>query len=227
MQQTSHQQAMLGMLDRAPMGWPHYWIFLLSTGGTMLGGVSVFTLGVALPLLIQSFALDAAMQGLLGAALLAGAVPGAAFGGPLADRFGRRWPAVAGLALMSIGCAITGLGSAAPDSILPLPASGPGVGLPLLVTGLTLAGAGLGLSHPALQTSALESVERRHAGAAAGVYSTSRYFGSIVGTSLLAGVLGPSRDPAGFATVFLMCVLAAALGTVVALALRDRPAART
>lgn len=129
MQQTSHQQAMLGMLDRAPMGWPHYWIFLLSTGGTMLGGVSVFTLGVALPLLIQSFALDAAMQGLLGAALLAGAVPGAAFGGPLADRFGRKPLMLLDTVVMIVGALIAAFAGDATMLTLGLFVFGVGVGI--------------------------------------------------------------------------------------------------
>jgi putative MFS transporter len=132
MQQTSHQQAMLAMLDRAPMGWPHYWIFLLSTGGTMLGGVSVFTLGVALPLLIQSFAIDATMQGLLGAALLAGAVPGAALGGALADRFGRK-------PLMLIDAAVMIAGG-----LVATFATDPA----MLALGLFIFGVGVGIDYP-------------------------------------------------------------------------------
>jgi len=132
MQQTSHQQAMLAMLDRAPMGLPHYWIFLLSTGGTMLGGVSVFTLGVALPLLVQSFAIDAAMQGLLGAALLAGAVPGAAIGGPLADRFGRKPLMLIDTVVMILGAILAAF---AGDTTL-------------LIVGLFVFGVGVGIDYP-------------------------------------------------------------------------------
>jgi putative MFS transporter len=132
MQQTSHQQAMLTMLDEARMGWSHYWIFLLSTCGTMLGGVSVFTLGVAMPLLIQTFAIDAAMQGLLGAALLAGAVPGAAIGGPLADRFGRKPLMLVDTLVMIAGALIAAYASDAT----------------LLTLGLFVFGFGVGVDYP-------------------------------------------------------------------------------
>ncbi|BCP54220.1 MFS transporter [Kaistia sp. 32K] len=129
MQQTSQQQAMLAMLDRAPMGIAHYWLFLLSTGGTMLGGVSVFTLGVALPLLVQSFAINAAMQGLLGAALLAGAVPGAALGGPLADRFGRKPLMLIDTLVMMAGALIAVFAGDATILMLGLFVFGVGVGI--------------------------------------------------------------------------------------------------
>ena len=52
--QTAEQQAMLELLDEAPLRSTHYWLWLLSTGGTMLGGYSVFTLGVALPILVHT-----------------------------------------------------------------------------------------------------------------------------------------------------------------------------
>src|SRR5581483_5519423 len=107
----------------------------------------------------------------------------APFGGRLADRFGRRWPTVGGMLLQTSGFVLVSLG-----------ATGLSLNVPALVLGLALSGAGLGLSQAGLQTSALESVERQHAGVASGTYSTCRYFGSIVGASLLAGLLGPSHD---------------------------------
>ena len=52
--------------------------------------MAVFTLGVAMPLIITRFAIPPHVQGLLAAALVFGAVAGAAIGGPAADRLGRR-----------------------------------------------------------------------------------------------------------------------------------------
>jgi len=132
MQQTSHQQAMLAMLDRAPMGFAQRWIFLLSTGGTMLGGFSVFTLGVALPLLMQTFTIDATMQGLLGAALLFGAVPGSALGGPLADRFGRKPLMLVDMALITFGALICVFAGSTE----------------MLLVGLFIFGVGVGIDYP-------------------------------------------------------------------------------
>ncbi len=94
----------------------------------------------------------------------------------LADRFGGRWPVVAGLAIFRVG-------------VLPLALGGSGIALPTLVVALAVAGVGLGLSSAGLQTSAVEAVPPEQAGSASGVYSNSRYFGSIVGASVLAAVL--------------------------------------
>lgn len=173
MQQTSHQQAMLAMLDRAPMGWAHYWIFLLSTGGTMLGGVSVFTLGVALPLLIKSFALDAAMQGLLGAALLAGAVPGAAIGGPLADRFGRKPLMLVDTLVMIVGALIAVF-----------------AGDPAMLTlGLFVFGVGVGIDYPVSSSYVAEWMPAAARSRVMVATITFQAVGFMLAAALTAGIL--------------------------------------
>ena len=53
---------------------------------------------------------------------------------------------------------------------------------PVLLVCLALIGSGLGLAGASLQTSAVEAVSADAAGSAAGLYSTARYLGSIVGT---------------------------------------------
>ena len=80
----------LAVLDHAPMGPRQYAIWLLASGGTLLDGFSIFSLGVAMPLLTSRFALSPLMVGLIGSALVLGAAVGAAIGGPSADRFGRK-----------------------------------------------------------------------------------------------------------------------------------------
>jgi hypothetical protein len=95
--------------------------------------------------------------------------------------------------------------------------------VPLLV-GLAVAGAGIGLSSAGMQTAALESVGAAESGVAPGVFSTSRHLGSIVGSSLLAGILGLTEDGLeGFSLVFLMVVVTAFLSEVASLGLHDRP----
>ena len=98
-------------------------------------------------------------------------------------------------------------------------AAGSQATLPVLLGGLGLAGAGIGLSGAGLQTSALEAVGPEEAGMAAGVYSTSRYFGSIVGASVLAGLL-TSAD--SFDLVFTLVSVAAVLAVVLSLGLPGR-----
>jgi sugar phosphate permease len=61
-----------------------------------------------------------------------------------------------------------------------------------------------------LQTAVLESVERQHAGVASGISSTSRYLGSIIGSFILANLLGSTSANAGnYWTIFLIAALAA------------------
>jgi YNFM family putative membrane transporter len=71
---------------------------------------------------------------------------GSAIVGRLADRFGRRWPTVGGMALLALG-------------LLPL-ALGGAESVGLLLGGLALAGAGLGLGSAGLQISAVEAAAR-------------------------------------------------------------------
>ena len=109
--------------------------------------------------------------------------------------------------------------------VLPIALIGTGIALSPLVGSLVLVGTGLGLSMPGLQTTAVESVSNKEAGVAAGVYSTSRYLGSILGATILVGLLGVDRsDTNGLAVVFVIVFAAAVLATLVSLGLRARPA---
>jgi EmrB/QacA subfamily drug resistance transporter len=135
----------------------------------------------------------------------------APLGGRLADLFGRRWPTFGGMALAVVGMFILAL------SISSLHA-------PLMLGGLALAGIGLGLSSAGMQTASVEAVGVNEAGVAAGVYSTSRYLGSIVGSSVIAALLSDSRpESSGYSALFAMIVAAAVVATVTSLGLHDRP----
>jgi MFS family permease len=133
----------------------------------------------------------------------------------LADRLGRRWPSAAGLLLVTIG-------------LLPLAVSSGDLPAAGLLAALGLAGAGIGLSQAGLQTAAVEAVERSEAGVAAGVFSTSRYAGSIVASGLLAALLGsePSGG-AGMATFLVVLVAAAALSAAASLGLAPQASTAT
>jgi EmrB/QacA subfamily drug resistance transporter len=130
-------------------------------------------------------------------------------GGRLADRLGRRVIATAGLVL---------LGSA----MLALSVAGRGVSAPLLVGLLFCAGAGLGLSHPPIQTAGMEALEPRDAGVAAGLFSTGRYLGGIAAASVVAASL---TDEAGdaYASLFALAAGAAWLAAILSTALPGRP----
>ncbi len=77
-------------LDRAPMRRVHKRFWLLAGLGILLDGFDFFIIGVANPLIAEDFGISAAEKGLVSAAAIVGAIFGAGFLGPLADKVGRR-----------------------------------------------------------------------------------------------------------------------------------------
>ena len=133
-------------------------------------------------------------------------------GGRMIDRFARRLPKTLGLVTLAVG-------------VLPIALAGQDVSIPTLLAGLALVGLGIGLATPGLQSSGVEAVESDQAGSAAGLCSTSRYLGSIIGSAIIAGILGASDvDVDGLSLVFLLPFVAAVVAAVVSLGLRGRAA---
>lgn len=75
-------------------------------------GYSVAALGIAFPLLKRDFTIAPLIVGLIGAALVLGAVAGSSLGGIAADRFGRKPVFLADMAILALGSLISAL---APD----------------------------------------------------------------------------------------------------------------
>ena len=133
-------------------------------------------------------------------------------GGRMIDWFGRRLPTTLGLVILAVG-------------VLPIALAGQDVSIPTLLAGLALVGLGIGLATPGLKTSGVEAVESDQAGSAAGLCLTSRYLGSIIGSAIIAGILGASDvDVDGLSLVFLLSFVAAVVSAVVSLGLRGRAA---
>ena len=185
--------------------------FAAASGAIALSNLAMYSTLLTVPLLLTARSDSSTIEtGLILGSFTVGMLLFAQPGGRLADRFGRRLPVVAGLAIFSIG-------------VLPLAVIGSEIALPTLIVALVVAGVGLGLSSAGLQTSAVEAVPPEQAGSASGVFSTSRYFGSIVGSSVLAAVLGSGAGSSGaFGFIFGMVVIAAFLSTGLALGLRGR-----
>ncbi|MCZ0997288.1 MULTISPECIES: MFS transporter [Streptomyces] len=76
-------------LDGAPMSRFHVRFWLLAGLGILLDGFDFFIIGVANPLVAKDFTVGSALQGLVSAAAIVGAMCGAALLGPLGDRIGR------------------------------------------------------------------------------------------------------------------------------------------
>lgn len=126
-------------------------------------------------------------------------------GGRLADKLGRKRPVIFGLFCLTLGMVI----------LLVYMSNFP---LSFMILGLIVAGMGIGLAMPGLQTIAVESISSEHAGSASGIISTSRYFGSIVGSIAVARFLAlePQWVYEGF-SVLLMIVAAAFMSMLMCL----------
>jgi MFS family permease len=185
-------------------------IFTSAAAGIGFANLSMYSLLVSIPLMLSSRDDSSLRIGLILFVMSAGMTVSSYAGGRLIDRIGRRIPTTSGLVILSVG-------------VLPIAFAGQDVSTATLLAGLSLVGVGLGLATPGLQTSAVEAVQSHQAGSAAGLYSTSRYLGSIIGSAVIAGILGADKlDIDGLNLVFLMSFVAAIVAAVVSLGLRGR-----
>jgi putative MFS transporter len=120
------------LLDESSLNRIQRWLWVLSTGGTLLDGYVIFVLGVAMPLVIPEFHIEPDVVGLIAASLVFGAVIGAGVGGPMADRLGRKKLMLADMLIIGVGASTSAL------------AKGPA----MLFIGQLLVGAGIGIDFP-------------------------------------------------------------------------------
>jgi MFS transporter, putative metabolite transport protein len=133
------------LLDASPLNGIQRWLWVLSTGGTLLDGFAIFVLGVAMPLIIAEFHFQPNVVGLIGASLVLGAVFGAAIGGPMADRVGRKPLMLADMMIIGGGAATSAL------------ANGPA----MLFIGQLLVGVGVGIDFPVASSYVSEVLPKR------------------------------------------------------------------
>ncbi len=138
------------------------------------------------------------------------------WGGRLADRWSRRWPIVLGFAAQV--CVMVFFANLSADA-------------PLWVAAMALMvhGAGAGTSLAVLTRTAMDQTPVEQSGAAAGLYSMVRFFGSIVGTTLGGVVLTQalSVQPElvdAYQSVFWLWGGVGLLGIAAAWRIRDRAA---
>jgi len=144
--EVTPSQRLTLLLDASPLKPIQRWLWLLSTGGTLLDGFAIFALGVAMPLIIAEFHLRAGIVGLIGAALVLGAVFGAGIGGSVADRLGRKRLMLADMIIIGAGAGISAL------------ANGP----TMLFVGQLLVGVGVGIDFPVSGTYVSEVLPQRN-----------------------------------------------------------------
>jgi putative MFS transporter len=132
MTNLSQSQRLTALLDESPLKAIQRWLWVLSTGGTLLDGFVIFVLGVAMPLIIAEFHLTPHLVGLIGASLVFGAVFGAGLGGPMADHLGRKKLMLADMIIIASGAATSALAN----------------GSAMLFIGQFLVGVGVGIDFP-------------------------------------------------------------------------------
>ena len=172
--------------------------FTPAVTNVLLSNLAMYTLLLSLPLFLAGWSTwGSAQVGLLLAGLSLPTIFLSPLGGRLSDRVGRRAPVVVGACLISLG-------------VLPFLAIGPNWSWPLYLFPLILVGAGLGLSMAPVQATAIETAPSSQTGQAAGLFSTMRYLGSILGSSVLAAVLvGPSPPVENFRLLYAALFLSA------------------
>ncbi len=184
--------------------------FAAANAGISSSNLAFYTVLLATPILLTRHVDWSSLQiGIALALLSAPMVVFSPIGGRLADRYGRRFPSVAGCVVLTTG-------------LVPL-AIAPGLDTYALLPCLCLMGAGVGLSTAGLQASAIEALRPEQAGVAAGLFSTSRYIGSFAGSIALARLLDEGQGLSGFHAVFVIALVGAIVSVLATLALPKRP----
>jgi len=132
-------------LDGSPLTPTQRWLWVFSTGGTLLDGFGIFVLGVAMPLIIAQFHLTPDVVGLIGASLVLGAVFGAGLGGPMADHLGRKPLMLVDMIIICAGAAASALAN----------------GAVMLFIGQFLVGVGVGVDFPVSSSYVSEVLPKR------------------------------------------------------------------
>jgi EmrB/QacA subfamily drug resistance transporter len=191
--------------------------FATACAGHALGNLVMYTTLLALPLYLEEeLGYSLRTVGTILVALSACSALLGPIGGRWADRSGAWWPAVTGGAAVVIGAVVIAWGI-------------PREALALIVPGLALIGMGLGIAGAPLIVAATSSVPSGQVGAAAGVFSTARYIGSIAGASVLAAMFTSDLSGAEKSryTMLFAGLVVAALLTFLAYARVEMRPART
>jgi EmrB/QacA subfamily drug resistance transporter len=178
--------------------------FTPAVTNVLLSNLAMYTLLLSLPLFLAGWSTwGSAQVGLLLAGLSLPTIFLSPLGGRLSDRVGRRTPVVLGACFISLG-------------VLPFLAIGPTWSWPLYLFPLILVGAGLGLSMAPVQATAVETAPSNQTGQAAGLFSTMRYLGSILGSSIMAAVLIGSTPPVENFRILYAALFLSACGAIFA-----------
>jgi MFS family permease len=177
--------------------------FSAACASIALSNLVMYTTLLALPLYMDHVRQDnERVIGLTLTALSALAAIWGLLGGRITDNRGKWLPAVAGAIALFAGVTLL---AGTFDLTRLWPA----------IAALAIMGTGLGVQSAAVQTAAVEAAPVAKTGSAAGVYSTSRYMGSVIGATILAIVFATDPQPGDSATfryLFMGLAVAALAG---------------
>jgi MFS family permease len=170
----------------------------------LFSNLALYTVLLSLPIFLDKQAgWSGGDIGFLLAALSAQMVIFSPIGGRLSDRRGRRVPALLGAMLVTAGI-------------------GPLIAIDLdwpwfvLFVPLATLGIGVGLSAAPVQATAVNAAGEGESGQAAGLYSTMRYVGSILGSAGLAAILSDQPLERDFRILYSGLTIAALLAIAAA-----------
>lgn len=179
-------------------------VFVAAFSVQALSTVAQYALLLLTPIILHARGWGSGATGAVLSALTVGMIVMSPSGGRLGDQYGRRSPALVGLAVATVSIAV-------------FLAGGPSITTFALVLCLAAFGMGLGIATPSLTTAAIESVPVHRTGAAAGVVSTSRYVGSVsISIAVSAMVTADANGTRGVLWI-VVASMAAALITASAL----------
>lgn len=179
----------------------------LSTGGVLIDGLSVFMLGIAIPLLEQDMMLSSLQIGLLGAGLVAGAVFGASLGGRLADQIGRKSVFLLDMSLLVLAAVLCAL------------AWNPW----LLIAAQLLVGVGIGMDFPVSSSYVAECMPHHHRSRMMVATIASQSVGMLLAVVVALGLLHLSEQTDAWRLLFVSEAVLASLFLVARLQLPESP----
>lgn len=194
-------------VDEAAFRPVHAWLFLAAVGGTLLDGVSVFMTGLAVPLLRDRFAMGPLEVGLLGSALVLGAVFGAILGGHLADRLGRRDVFLADMALLAVAALVLVLAES----------------IAWVLAGQLLVGVAIGMDFPAASAYVAETMPAAERQKMIVGTITFQAVGMVLASFLGVWLLARSGSPEGWRWLFAALAVLAILFFTMRLAIPESP----
>ena len=151
------------------------------------------------PIILNARGWGAGSIGLILSAMTLGIIVASPRGGRAGDLVGRRTPVTAGLMVAAVAVAVLAIAGREVEPVL-------------LVVAVAIFGLGFGVAVPNITSASLSSVPEHRTGAAAGIFTMSRYVGSISTTVLLAVlVTDDARGSSALLTTSVVC-MALAIG---------------